>query len=375
MGIIGRYLLSLIVVATTFIGWEACGDELLSWNTCVRAECLAVTPDGYSVCVGEKGPYISIWDIESGALRARLLATRDSTRAEAGLENDKPPIEGEEKYGEYTRAIAVSPDGELMAAVVSTTRTDAHGEEYLSLWHLGDEKQLAFARLPDFQEVMDALRQGQVRGLGGGGAAFVRGPVPSVAFAPEGKHIAVSGWDGSRVWDIEANEFRPRIRVDARFASTTSGDLLATAYERQGVMLHDASQTLVDRLDTREWGLGQMVFSHDGQTLAIPARKKIVLWRLNRPPRVRKLNRLPGRHEVVSLAFDAGDTHFVSGHRYGAVAVWSLKSWRPLLSFQTKERGDAQVAFGGKGGDILITATGKTIQTWNFAKLLADNGH
>jgi WD40 repeat protein len=364
--------LALTLIAMGLAGEVARGEEILSWKTDVAIECMAVTPDGQSLCVGERGPFISIWDIESGDRQARLLATRDNGVPEEQPDNDKARDKQEETTRESILAIAVSPDGKFLAAVVDPAKSGHADGEYLSLWDLPNKTQLAYSRLPNHQEVMDLRMEKLVQsGVRIGGIAYVHRPVPSVAFAPGGKHIAVSGRSASKIWDIDKQEFLPSIDEYARFCSPAKGDLLATAYESQGVWLRDESKTLVDRLETSHWGNGQMVFSHDGQIIAIPAGHKIVLWRLERAPRVRKLNRLPERYPVVSLAFDSSDTHFVSGHERGTVALWSLDSWRPFFTFQTKEKAATHVTFGGPKGEILITAAGHTIQTWKARELLA----
>lgn len=221
---IGRLVLLLFFVTTNLDGPDARGKELLRWETKVAPNCLAVTPDGQSVCMGGRSPYIFIWDIESGELRTRLLATRDNALADQAQEVEDNAEEAPQNSPDMVDAIAISPDGKLLAAVVVTRERETDTREYLSLWDLATESQIAFAKLPNLSEVTDAIideklrqmRAAGITGLVGGGGVIMNRLVRSVAFAPGGKHIAASGAYASRVWDLDAAEFLPGFKPDAR---------------------------------------------------------------------------------------------------------------------------------------------------------------
>jgi WD40 repeat protein len=191
-----------------------------------------VDAEGRYAVTGSDDKTVRVWSVEDG----RLLRT---IRVPAG-----PGDVGK------VRAVAVSPDGKLIAAGGWTRWTEADPQQQIYLFD---------------RETGDMA--GRIEGL--------PGVVLHLTFSPDGRHLAATlGWEGLRVYARDAGwaeVARDTDYGDGSWGADFSGDgRLATTSRDGGIRLYDQSFQLV--VTTAATG-GQLpygiAFSPDGAKLAI----------------------------------------------------------------------------------------------------------
>ena len=148
----------------------------------------------------------------------------------------------------------------------------------------------------EYPDGVERISPGEVR-LWDIAARKVRRTIPwslrhcSVAFSPDGRFLAVAGWDEfqgaaggkTSVWDVRTGERVAVIEGHRRgvlsVAFSPDGRLLATGGEHGTVKLSD-TRTWQDRLSLN-WDrhpIRDLAFSPDGETLAAGSDHQIQLW-------------------------------------------------------------------------------------------------
>jgi WD40 repeat protein len=208
--------------------------------------CVAFSSDGKSLAAAT-GNAVKIWEVRTGKLCGVL----------AGHAGD-------------VASVAFSPDGSLIAAATLEFREYPRGVERhppgeVKLWELDTGKLR--------RTIQWSLRH------------------CSVAFSPNGRFLAVAGWDEFRgasggtagVWDVETGERVAKIEGHAlgvlSLAFSPDGKLLVTGGEYGTIKLTD-TYTWQDRLTLRWDGhpIRDLAFSPNGEVLAAGSRDEIRLW-------------------------------------------------------------------------------------------------
>lgn len=171
-------------------------------------------------------------------------------------------------------------------------------------------------------------------------SAFLRehtGQVSGLAFSPDGKTLASSGFDGAvYLWQAGSGELaRPPLRergagvaavYNVRFSP--DGNALAAPCDDGTVLLWDlrtGDATAVPPLKGHEGTVYDVAFSRDGKRLASAGNDgKVIVWdvALRQPIRV-----LPGHNGgAFAVAFGRDSTTLASGGRDSSLIVWDTTS-------------------------------------------------
>ncbi|MEW5721874.1 MAG: protein kinase [Thermodesulfobacteriota bacterium] len=277
--------------------------------------CLAVTPDGKGVLVGDQG----------GGLVLREIATGGRLKTLAG----------------HTGAVsAVGVDARGLRAVSGA------GDRTVRVWDLGqgeglqvlaghEEAVTAAALSPDGRFVLSAgqdgcllfwdLMDGSFKELKGR-----QGPASSVCFSPDGRSAVSAGRDGTlRVWDLERSKCR-------RTLEGHQGPVTAVALSPDGLYVLSGGE---DRT-LRYWDLEAE----------------------DRVPRVFK------GHEaaVTAVAVDPEGRFGLSGSADLTMRLWNLKDKKCARVFEGHHQGVTAVGFTPDDGLALSAGLDQTLRVWHL---------
>jgi RNA polymerase sigma factor (sigma-70 family) len=241
---------------------------------------MAFSPDGRRLASGGWERTVRVWDV-AGGKEELALSCSPGTKSQGRID-----------------ALAFSPDGRLLAACDSA-------REVVHLWDAGTGKEV--------RELSQA------------------GPV-AVAFAPDGKTLAVGGWDGRvGLWEVAAGRNLRTIHPDRgptivnAVAFSPDGRLIATGHHHAPVYLFDAATGK----QVREIKVGHEVtwcvaFSPDGAWLASGGLDGTAcLWEVATG---RRLHELRGHQFwVLRLAFGPDGRTLATGGYDGTSLLWTLK--------------------------------------------------
>lgn len=245
----------------------------------------------------------------------------------------------------YIFAIAVSPDGKLLAT------SDSHSQ--IRLWRLADGQQLLS---------WDGQCPGWTRAL---------------AFSPDGKTL-ISGSDDKAVklWDVSTGECRQTLDAQGH-----TGWILFVAFSPQGESLASCSEDATVKL----WNLstGQcyqtlqghtswvcyLAFSSDGQMLASCSEDKTVkLWDLNTGL---CLKTLQGHKEIVGfVTFSADCQTLISASEDQTIKVWDTQTGQCKKTLPGGHKGWvwwSAVALSCDNKTLAIGSTDKTVKLWDIS--------
>jgi WD40 repeat protein len=207
--------------------------------------------------------------------------------------------------GNMLNAVAVSPDGSLLAA--------ANESGQVQIWNLrtGQPVGAPFPARPQFADNY----------------------LQDVAFSPNGKLLATIGYsDGVRLWNV-------------------------------------ATHTEVGRplIGNTESFLGAVAFSPDGRLLAAGYQGQVTIWNVaTGQPVGTPIDARPGA--VISLAFGPGGGTLALSNDEGFVQRWSVASHRRLNNLKTPEIDANQVLFSPDGRDMAVASDTGAVYLWNLAK-------
>jgi serine/threonine protein kinase/WD40 repeat protein len=267
------------------------------------------------------------------------------------------------------RAVAFSPDGQLLAA--------GGGSCSLALWDLAGDAPKERAVIPE-SLVMCLAFAPNGRTLAGGckdrtvrlwdvaaakpkERAVLKGhtsPVVTLAFAPDGQTLATGGearQDKVHLWDVGTREPREKavVVVDVpprQLAFTPDSKTLAAS------RLWDVTGAEPKERSAFSW-VGGIAFSPDGQTLAISAEDGVYLRDLTggRPrPRM-----LPKSGPLVWIAFAPDGKHLITADSIGGLLrLWDPTGDEPWEQFKP-------VGHYGPLGGVVLTPEGKTLATFS----------
>jgi WD40 repeat protein len=349
-----------------------CHAEILNLQT--SSHSVAYSPDGKRLA-SARAQEVKVWDAQTGQ---QLHTLKGGTVA-----------------GNWSNCVAFSPDGKRLASyggpgTLQVKVWDVQtGQELLVLkGHSGNVGSVAFS--PDGKRLSSggwANQRAAEAAQGGLGSPVkvwdaqtgqellsLKGPgiVGSVAFSPDGKHLA----SGSKVWDVQTGQQLLDLKVngDARVAYSPDGKRLATGDGRGEVKVWDAQtgkELLTIKGTSYVFGLA---FSPDGKRLASTSRddRTVKVWDAQTG---QELFTIKGTGSVHGVAFSPDGKRLVSGG--DSLMVWDAeKDQKPLilkgndgsdvtsLSFSPDGKRLASVS-RGTWDDTKSTYTGVEVKVWD----------
>jgi RNA polymerase sigma factor (sigma-70 family) len=318
----GRSLTVISASTTVLRGWIFGDEKRLLWTLDHDSNVVsaALGPDGQDLAVAT----------HDGWVRLRRTATGQEMKKWKGFEANRT-------------ALAFSPDGRRLAAGSGPALVGGHkqGAGVVRLWEVGTGRPLG--------ELQDAE------------------PVASLAFAPDGKTLAVGYLpDGLANWDLTTLKSVKSARCPLGNvpAFSPDGKLLAVGGENEVERFRLPRMERLPSLSTLGPVLG-LTFSADNKTLAAGAgvygQGNVHVWDADSGKELLS----PPRHSqaITAVAFTPDGKHVVSASKDQTVRLWDADSGKAL--YQLREPAEGAPAFAVvAGGRALATGSGKTVRLW-----------
>jgi WD40 repeat protein len=290
-------------------------------------EFVAFSPDGRRLATSSSDTHIRLWDVESGQAIAVLQGHKnivfDLTFVDSGrlvsASRDRTLRLWDTASGVTLRVFQGHQAGVGSVAVKDERLYSAGNDGTVRRWSLQPQPALTTIDLP--------------------------GEPTSAAIAPDASRVAVGFADGGlRLHAL------PDVRLLWEKAGAHSGNVKRLAFSPDGQQLASASfdntvkvwQTsdgqLLQTFSGHRDSIYAVAFSPDGQSLATASFDgQFGLFRIgDEKGRFHKAH--DGR--VGSVAFDTSGKRLVSAGEDGAVRLWDLNSWPPVLQQEFPEAGD-----------------------------------
>jgi WD40 repeat protein len=173
-------------------------------------------------------------------------------------------------------------------------------------------------------------------------------PAYSVAFAPDGKTLAVGGYVGDVfLWDVATGKFKGKLDEPSLavlcLAYSPDGSIIAASHDQAEVMLFDTKESkLLGKIKPSKGGIKSFAFSADGKTLAALTDYELSTWDV--PTRtLRKSLALPGTgiswlYTAVACAPKASVVVASGGELMSPKTIaYDLKTLRPMGGLETSQ--------------------------------------
>jgi WD40 repeat protein len=296
--------------------------------------CVAFSPDGKRLVTASQRGSVRLWDVATGqeilTLKGRALHVRsvafsaDGERlvsaslgrtvqvwdAATGRELLKLTGNGGASLG-----VAFSPDAKRVALASQERKEDGRSEGTVRVWDAATGR-----------EVLTLMVNAYVsRGEAFGG----------VAFSPDGKRLAASGFQGPvKVWDVaNGQEIRKLGGGDAGLAFSPDGKRLAACDDRMVTVWDTASGQRTLTLKGHTVQVLSVAFSPDGSQLATASWDRTVkVWDAATGREVRTLTGHTDR--VTSVAFSPDGKQLASASRDGTVRVWDTATGQEVQTLK-----------------------------------------
>jgi WD40 repeat protein/serine/threonine protein kinase len=327
---------------------------------------LAFSPDGRTLASADSVGIVKLWDVASGGERATLVRSSKGGGElvfspdgkilgfSGGGINDGGTMSMWEvatgqpltSLGGAGWSLAFSPDGRTLARV----EDHGDGDDQVRLWDLANRQTRAVLRAPP-------------------------GPVLSLAFSPDGKTLAtVSGWDGStggtggrvRLWDLTVTPVRAGLKLRGGVSMKFSPDGKLLAVDGWNIIRTYEVATGQERASFRGHigRVSPLAFSSDGMSLVSAAMDRTVrVWDV--PTRQQRAS-LARPARISSLALSPDGKTFAYGSEDRTVRLWNLEPPTDRTTIQQYANPVYFVAFS-PDSKLLISGGEFEVRRWNVA--------
>jgi WD40 repeat protein len=297
---------------------------------------------------------------------------------------DDDPLRTLRGHEEAVKAVAVSPDGKIVAS--------GSADNTVKLWNLQTGE--VIATLTGHSKAVNSVsfsRNGNILASGSndntiklwnisthqviGALTNHTAAVNAVAFSPDGKWLASGSYDRSlRLWDV--------LSLHESVAFTNySGPVIALAFSGDGRQLVTASFETYDpvriydvehlqqpdyRLFYQAGFISSVAFSPDGTTVAWALGHAVVLWDVAHRKLITTLKEAPGINSVI---FSPDGTKLATSSDNRTVRLWDLGSKETIATFKGHASNVTSVVFSPDGKALVSGSDDHIVKVWDISAL------